>query len=198
VSNAVPAPIGPKSAKFRVEVVCRDGEGKVIGEFAEEIASGQTLIRSLSDYLPGDGLRCGGARITLVARDRRYKGTVRPHFVLRARESLAGVHTANASRGTTTPHVFSRRGDGERHFVFVRSAEPVAIDARVDTEPLDGGATERQVRRLAPFGSALIELDAPGTARDKLYVTRLSAGGRQRSYFICATKDLAQVSADHV
>lgn len=199
VSNAVPAPIGPKSAKFRVEVECRDADGRVLAEFADEIASGQTMVRDLSTFLPGEGLRCGGARVTLVACDRRYKGTVRPHFVLRARESLAGVHTANASRGVTTPHVFSRRRPDERHFMYVRNAEAFTIDARVETETLDGGATEHQSHRLSPFGSALIELAAPvGAPGDVLYVTRLTADGRQRSYFFCATHDLTQVSADHV
>lgn len=199
VSNAVPAPIGPKSAKFRVEVECRDSEGRLLKEFADEISSGQTLIRDLSQYLPGEGLRCGGARITLVARDRRYKGTVRPHFVLRARGSVAGVHTANASRGTTTPHVFSRRCPDERHFMYVRNAEPSAIDVRVETESLKSGVTERLSRKLSPFGSALIELAPPVRGgQDGLYVARLSAGGRQRSYFFCATRDLSQVSADHV
>jgi len=199
VSNAVPAPIGPRSASFRVEVECRDAEGHLINEFAENVDCGQTLIRDLSADLPGNGLRCGGAKVTLVARDRRYKGTVRPHFVLRGRQSLSGVHTANASRGETTPHVFSCRRSGERHFIYVRNAEPNAIDAHVETESLKTGAIERQTRRLPPFGSALVELTTSTVASDdSLYVARLAAGGRQRSYFLCATGDLSQVSADHV
>jgi hypothetical protein len=199
VSNAFPAPIGPKSAKFRVEVECRDADGHLVEEFAEEVSSGHTLSRDLSASLPGEALRCGGARVTLVAQDRRYKGTVRPHFVLWARQSVSAVHTANASRGQTTPHIFSRRCADERHFIYVRNAESVAIDAEIETEALDGSTTERQSRRLPPFGSALIELTAHSNApAGALYVTRLKAGGLQRSYFVCATRDLAQVSADHV
>jgi hypothetical protein len=171
----------------------------VIDEFAEDVDCGQTLMRDLSADLPGEGLRCGGAKVTLVARDRRYKGTVRPHFVLRARQSLSGVHTTNASRGETTPHVFSRRRLGERHFIYVRNAEPTPIDARIEIEPMNGGPVEHLTRRLPPLGSALVELAAPSTSSDDgLYVTRLRANGWQRSYFICATGDLSQVSADHV
>jgi hypothetical protein len=44
-----------------------------------------------------------------------------------------------------------------------------------------------------------VELMPPVSAQDgQLWVARLMADGRQRSYFLCANADLSQVSADHV
>lgn len=198
VSNAIAPPVGAKSARFGIEVELRDADGKIAAALSGEAAQGQTWHTDLGAALapaPDGEIACGSARIVLGALDRGYKGMVRPHFSIRARRGSAAVHTANASRNASTPHVFSARRAGERHFVHVRNCEARALTCRVDLRAVDGGETVETRRVLSAWGSAMIELAPRGGG---LHSAHVVCDGLQRTYFVSADADMARVSVDHV
>jgi bacterioferritin-associated ferredoxin len=198
VSNAAPPPVGARTARFAVEVELRGADGRVAAALSGEAAPGQTWRADLGAALgaaPDGDVACGSARIVLRALDRGYKGMVRPHFSIRARRGSAAVHTANASRNASTPHVFSARRAGERHFVHVRNCGPREISCRANVRPIDAGAPA-EIRRVLPaWGSAMIELAPEGNGLHEVHVV---CDGLQRTYFVTADADLGRVSVDHV
>ncbi len=198
VSNAIAPPVGARSAAFAVEVELNDSEGKVAARLSGRVAPGETWRADLGTEIggtSGDDVGCGSARIVLRALDRGYKGTVRPHFAMRARRGSAVVHTANASRNASTPHLFSTRRKDERHFVHIRNCEAREILCRVSTAPLDGGKAVEVRRTLPALGSALVELEPQGAG---LHSTQVVCDGLQRTYFLAADADFGRVSVDHV
>lgn len=198
VSNGVAPPVGARSARFSVDVELRNADGVVAGKYAGTAAPGATWRVDLGAALqdaPAGGVACGSARIVLRALDRGYKGMVRPHFAIRARRGSGVVHTANASRNASTPHVFSARRTGERHFMHVRNCEARGLACRVDVVPLDGRKAVEIRRDLPAFGSALIELEPNGAG---LHSAQVTCDGLQRTYFVAADRELERVSVDHV
>lgn len=196
VSNAVPTPIGPRSARFAIEVEVRDAGGRVAATLDGEVRPGEVWESDLEALLPaGEGTRCGSARIALTARDRGFKGTVRPHFVMRGRSGIAAVHTANASRNVSTPHLFSRRRDDERHFAHVRNCTDTEATCIARVSPESGGRAFDRSCTLPPFGSAMVDLDGPDRGLQSVVV---ESTGLQRTWFVTASPDFSKVSVDHV
>ncbi len=197
VSNAVPTPIGPRSARFAIDVEVRDADGRIAATFDGDIRPGEMWTRDLAAVLPAaDGAtRCGSARIALTARDRGFKGTVRPHFVMRGRRGIAAVHTANASRNHSTPHLFSRRCADERHFAHVRNCTDIEMTCVARISPESGGDALERIRTLPPFGSAMIDLDGSDRGIQSVVV---ECSGLQRTWFVTAATDFSKVSVDHV
>jgi len=197
VSNAIPTSIGPRSARFAIDVEVRDADGRIAATLDGDIRPGEMWMRDLAAYLPNgnDRVRLGSARIALTARDRGFKGTVRPHFVMRGRSGVAAVHTANASRNHSTPHLFSRRCAGERHFAHVRNCTNVEITCVARISPETGGAAIERTRTLPPFGSAMLDLDGPDRGIQSVLV---ECTGLQRTWFVTAAADFSKVSVDHV
>lgn len=197
VSNAVPTSIGPRSARFAIDVEVRDAAGRIAATLDGDIRPGEMWMRDLAAYLPsGDGgTRCGSARIALTARDRGFKGTVRPHFVMRGRSGIAAVHTANASRNHSTPHLFSRRLADERHFAHVRNCTDVEMTCAARVSPESGGSAIERSCTLPPFGSAMLDLDGPDRGIQSVEVV---CSGLQRTWFVTAAADFSKVSVDHV
>lgn len=198
ISNAIAPPIGAKSARFGIEVELRDSDGRIAAALSGEAAQGETWRADLGAALapaPAGQIACGSARIVLRALDRGYKGMVRPHFSIRARRGSAAVHTANASRNASTPHVFSTRRPGERHFMHVRNCEARELTCRVDLRSVDAGDATETSRVLPAWGSAMIELAPSGGG---LHSAHVVCDGLQRTYFVSADADLGRVSVDHV
>jgi hypothetical protein len=177
-------------------VEVRDSDGRIAATLDGDIRPGEMWMRDLAALLPaGDGTRCGSARIVLTARDRGFKGTVRPHFVMRGRSGIAAVHTANASRNHSTAHLFSRRRADERHFAHVRNCTDAEMACVARISPESGGAPIERTRTLPPFGSAMLDLDGPDRGIQSVTV---ECSGLQRTWFVTAAADFSKVSVDHV
>jgi hypothetical protein len=196
VSNAIPTSIGPRSARFAIEVEVRNSDGRIAATLDGDIRPGEMWTRDLAALLPASaGTRCGSARIALTARDRGFKGTVRPHFVMRGRSGIAAVHTANASRNHSTPHLFSRRRADERHFAHVRNCTDVEMTCVARISPESAGSAIERTCTLPPFGSAMLDLDGPDRGIQSVEV---ECSGLQRTWFVTAAADFSKVSVDHV
>ncbi|MGE0254645.1 MAG: hypothetical protein AB7N54_04160 [Alphaproteobacteria bacterium] len=205
VSNAIPRTIGPRSARFHVRAVVRDGDGTSRGAIARIVAPGERLEADLSALFgdaDGDALRVGMARITLRPLDDRYNGMVRPHFQMRTEHACAAVHTANAASHFAAPHLYSARRAGERRFVHVHNAETRPARVRLHIAAVTGGdGAERTLEQtLSPLGSALIEMPdvAAGHAAGAIRSVAVESTGIQRSYFVVADAGFRRLSVDHI
>ena len=198
VSNAVPATIGPRSARFRVHASVRRADGSEVHRFDASIDPGERcdfdLSEGLGESTSGD-FAAGAAIVTLQAGNRGFKGTVRPHFRIVTSRASAAVHTSNAGARASTPHIYSRRRADERHYVHVQNAATRPSHIRLTLSPLGDAAPVTIERDLAPLGSALIALPALDAA---FVEATVRADALQRAYFITADADLARVSVDHI
>lgn len=203
VSNAYPAPIGPESAPYRLTIEVRDAAGALRNRSRHDIAPGERCDVRVSDWLeaiPGT-LVIGTARLILRALEKKYRGTVRPHFSITAAHSSAAVHTANAASHHTSLHLVSRCGD-DRNYVHVFNAENRPGFVRVRLGNLAGDTLETKECRLPAFGSAMLPLGNPAAAcnTDELpvFTVQVEADTIQRSWFIVTDRDSSRVSVDHI
>lgn len=198
VSNAVPAPIGPRSARFRVRASVRAANGEQVRMLEATIQPGERCDFDLSEALgapPSNTLTAGSAIVSLLARDRGFKGTVRPHFRIVTPTASSAVHTSNAGARATTPHIYSQRKSGEHRYIYIQNAEKREAECIIALTPLAGGQAETFTRSLAPLGSALVELPPVG---DGFIEAHARSATLQRSYFILADADLRRISVDHI
>lgn len=195
---------------MHVDLVVRDGEGRVRHESRHHLGTNEELRHDVSQYL--DAPRNGSLAIGSVVVERRalrpgYRGTTRPQILVEAPSGCCAVHTQAAHGPGDLWFAYHHRPPDQRLFMGLvnHTGRPMAFRMSYPLDPIgtpDVDPIQEQVT-VPPRGSRLHEVVVPGESVAKLgdrllrLRCRSTAPGGRKVSFICASPGLDAFSIDH-
>lgn len=192
---------------FRLDIVLRDSEGRVVDQRREIVDPGEKLRLNLSAPLArADSSTDGGLKLgwmDLMRRGERpgVRGTTRPQFEIVSSAGVCAVHTQAATERSQAGLTLRLRSGEDRHFLTVVNPErkPLAFRLSVATKGLSEPIVMSM--QVPPLGTRLIEVPVPpvepadrlGLLADVTWTT----DRMNKVYVLCATPNLDRFSVDH-
>jgi hypothetical protein len=198
VANSVSRAIGPRSPRFAVRLDIRDADGRCVESAAETLAPGERLDHEVPRWERGDRLSTGSCRVSMVALDSGYRGSIRPHFTIKTAQSISCVHSQGNGRRTAFVRTVEPQ-HGETQYLSVVNCEQETASVQIRASR-DGAELMTQQTSLAPRGAALVELTVPTALRDpiKPIVAELKSDRPVRTHIVVAAGNPARISLHHI
>ncbi len=193
---------------FRLDIVLRNSEGRVVDRRREIAAPGEKLRLNLSDPLAkADSSSDGGLKLGWIDLMRRaeqpgVRGTTRPQIEIVSRAGVCAVHTQAATERPRGGVTLRMRPDEDRHFLTVVNAERKPLAFQLSVSAADAVSEPIVMSfQLPGYGTRLVEIPAPRVeAPDKLGIltdVTWTTDRINKVYVLCATPNLDRFSVDH-
>ncbi len=191
---------------MNVEIVVRDGDGKVRSSMKHAVKAGETFEQELSPLIADDteeALQIGSVKIRRFASEDGFRGTTRPQTELIGPGGASAVHGQAARHNSGGEVTFGPLGSARAFISFVNDDEkPITLSLRYPlplwAEPQDGPIRSDVV--IPAHGTRLVEIAPPDQSTgDTPSLCRVSwrGAGKYKAHVFNADADLTRLSIDH-
>lgn len=192
---------------FRLDIVLRDSEGRIVLEQREIVPVGEALRMDISapllqaDKSSNGDLKLGWMDLLRRAQTPGVRGTTRPQIELVTSAGVCAVHTQAATERSQSGLTLRLRPGEDRHFLTVVNAEPKPLAFRLAVETARLPEPIRLPIDVPAWGARLVEIPIPSVQPDGelgiLTDVSWTTDRMNKVYILCATPNLDRFSVDH-
>lgn len=202
IANSVFDPLGPKSPTFRLEIECRDHDGRILDEHDLVLPPYERFDLNVSDQLTGgaEGILTGSCRVKMSALKPGYRGSIRPHFTVETPCGATALHSQGGGKYKPNPMITRMTNAEESQCISLVNCEDVRADVSIRIHQ-KGKTIEAIEHSAAPFAASMVEIGTPAVrqaCKDGAVFVELNSTARVRPHMVVRYGTPPRLSLDHM